>query len=1023
MKLFTVKTLLLCILCSGSFWAAAQNLKATQKKFAHYTWASPVHNHQDYFSAMAAEMQLSPQTSMQLLKKETGLSGVNHYRYQQTYAGLPVVANVYILHERHGKVHSANGLFTPQLNLSTVPTVTAQAAEQTARRHMLAQISRQAPAIAAYGLLELQAAPGLCIIDAAYPRSSGQMRLAYQLELSCDNPVRKMVYYIDAQSGQYIAAHSRIHEHGVPGSLVTRYYGTQTATVDSVQPNLFYLRDITRGDGIVVVNNRDLLFQADSKVFDLTNDARDEAALDAFYVAQKYFDFLGEHYGRNGLDNEGMAPKIRVHANDAGRINAYWDGSYGNFGDGDCSYGPLTSAEVVAHEFTHGLTEFTSGLIYASESGAINESISDMFGKAFEYLLDRDNFSWTLGPTIYLNANAEPIRVMDDPKSLEQPALYKGQFWQDNADVHLNSSVGNLWFVYLVDGRTGTNEAGTAFDVQGIGMLDALKIAYAANTHYNVPTTNYPQFAVNTLEAAKELYGENSAEALAVSEAWKAVGVTRSTEPKAEHDLGISFGSYSSRICDDGALHYIDVILTNYGSATFDGSVLAKINIYNENGQQGSIGTSATLQPGESRSFPVQIIKDNIFLTYNLSLEYPLDEVPENNDISEFFEVVEYSVNNLGIDMFLSSASNCKGETVRIPTYISNNGCDTIPAGTMLELVLNDATGTPLKTMPVTVQVPLFPGSGLFNFFDLPEGIPTTQLVVLELKYDKETLPLDNRIGKEFLVAPTRQAEFKETFETWPQNSSIVNFTNIFLSPATITYQNRVMLGFTGVRSDTSERQRCEGPALYFSEEDYLTNNGFNLCLDYSADNSPVTLSFDLALFRNYFNDNTPFAHSAMIKVSWEGTDEGSRVFYDQAEGAIVNHSITLPDGFAGILRFYIYTEVDSGDPQLSETDLARGDVVLLDNLQISTTSKVRHINSDDLTIYPNPVTEQLNVHFAQHIPLVAMQVKDINGKTLIYDNAPAGVVDVSTLAPGIYFLIATDSRQARHIARFIVSR
>ena len=1019
-----LKITIALFICAFVSSAEAQQLKTVQEKFANYTWSQPQYSHTDYFSGMAAEMKLSPKSGMQQIQAIKGANGYSHFRYQQEYQGLPVIANEYILHEKNGKVYAANGLFTPGLALDVSPAVSVSIAERTAREHLLGEISKSAPKVLAFSTIDLIHPASLCVIDAAYPRSSGIMKLAYQLDLSVEKPLKKMTYYIDAHSGALIAVTNRIHEHGVPGQLVTRYYGTQIGTVDSLQPTQFVLRDITRGSGITVETPSGEYFSSTSNLFDLkSSENRDEAGLDAYYISQHYFDFLKNSYGRNGLDDIGMAPKIRIHMNEAGRVNAYWDGEYGNFGDGDCVYGPLVNAEVVAHEFTHGLTEKTSGLIYQGESGALNESISDMFGKAFEYMLDRDNFTWILGKTLYLSPDAQPIRVMNDPNSLFQPAMYKGLYWEDDADVHYNSAVGNLWFVYLVEGKSGTNEAGTTYDVKGIGMLEALQIAYAANTYYNTPSTSYNQFYLNTVAAAEELHGAGSEIVNSVKEAWKAVGLPDNTQSSLKYDLAVTSELNYFRIC--GSTEPIIKYLTieNLGSEKYDSISRAQIYIYRNDQLIASSFITKSLNAGESLTMPYSIENEFTFDSYRFEVVYIDDENLANNTFYQFVEFSDYSIKNLRLDIFPTSVTSCKNQKFYIPALIQNIGCDTISSGSSANLNLIDSDNNILHSTQINFTKPFIPGDYQFFNFDVENGIDATQTLVLRLDFDGDSDPTNNISGDIFLVAPTISDEFSEGFDTWPSSAVVKNILSPFLTPDTVFYQNNVMLGFTGSNQDTFNRQRCLGAGSLFSNENYLSTNGFDFCVDYSEFSSSLKLSFDLALFRNYLNEFNPYGFSSLVKVDWTGSETGSKLFYNQPEGAVVNHEIPLPDRFKGTITFTTFTELGLGVSNIGQIDLSRYDVVLLDNLKVSSTSKVKKYSYGDLSLFPNPATNQIQIQLNKNFSLLALEIHDLNGNKVLQSERVNTLLDISSLHPGVYFIIATDNEQNRHMAKFIISR
>ena len=237
------------------------------------------------------------------------------------------------------------------------------------------------------------------------------------------------------------------------------------------------------------------------------------------------------------------------------------------FGDG--ANAPLTSIDVVSHEFTHGVTEFSAGLIYANESGALNESFSDIFGKAVEYEADPLLFSWLIGEGF-----GTPFRNMSNPNAFGDPDTYNGTNWfegaGDNGGVHINSGVQNYWFYLLVQGGSGTNDFGEIFDVPAIGWEKASAIAYRNLTEYLIPISQYKDAREGSLEAAADLYGVCSDEFKAVAEAWFAVGIGPGIQ---SNDFGIT------RIepiapCGISEEEIISVDISYFGCDTFPGGTV-----------------------------------------------------------------------------------------------------------------------------------------------------------------------------------------------------------------------------------------------------------------------------------------------------------------------------------------------------------------------------------------------------------------------------------------------------------------
>ena len=161
----------------------------------------------------------------------------------------------------------------------------------------------------------------------------------------------------------------------------------------------------------------------ETRNFDLENDFQDEAAGAAHWAASRYYDWLKDTFGFNSIDNQGHELRSVIHLNEGESVvNAFWNGRFATFGDGRCGeVDPLTSIDVVSHEFTHGLTRNNSGLVYRYESGGLNEAMSDMFGKGLEYYLNPDGFTWEVGRDFQIDPSANPFRNMSDPNLLNDP--------------------------------------------------------------------------------------------------------------------------------------------------------------------------------------------------------------------------------------------------------------------------------------------------------------------------------------------------------------------------------------------------------------------------------------------------------------------------------------------------------------------------------------------------------------------------------------------------------------------------
>ncbi|MDX3097785.1 NPP1 family protein [Streptomyces sp. ME19-03-3] len=244
-----------------------------------------------------------------------------------------------------------------------------------------------------------------------------------------------------------------------------------------------------------------------------TNDADADDAYDQSGVV---YNFYKSKFGRNSIDDLGMSLKSYVHYGTDYK-NAFWDGEYMTYGDG------MLSQDVSGHEMTHGVTQFTAGLQYAFQSGALNESISDFFGEMTERATKGKN-DWLIGSDMKA---MEPIRSMADPTIFGDPRHMSAysETCSDNGGVHTNSGIPNYAFYRmstLMDPDTTTN------------------ILWRAMTQYLSPTSTFADAETAMVTAASDLYGPTSRQASVTNSIWEnEVGITPTTpDPRPEGCTG-----------------------------------------------------------------------------------------------------------------------------------------------------------------------------------------------------------------------------------------------------------------------------------------------------------------------------------------------------------------------------------------------------------------------------------------------------------------------------------------------------
>jgi Zn-dependent metalloprotease len=242
------------------------------------------------------------------------------------------------------------------------------------------------------------------------------------------------------------------------------------------------------------------------------------------------FDFYYDAYHRNSIDDEGLHLDATVHYGQD-YDNAFWNGQQMVFGDGDRElFNRFTiSLDVIGHELTHGVTSHESGLIYSGQPGALNESMSDVFGSLVkQYALKQtaDQGDWLIGAGLLApGINGVALRSMKEPgTAYADPTLGKDpqpatmteyvQTTSDNGGVHINSGIPNRAFYLLA-----TNLGGFAWERAG-------RIWYETLRDKNLPkTATFSNFALRTVFNAGHLYGGSSPERSAVVAAWNGVGI------------------------------------------------------------------------------------------------------------------------------------------------------------------------------------------------------------------------------------------------------------------------------------------------------------------------------------------------------------------------------------------------------------------------------------------------------------------------------------------------------------------
>ena len=610
-----------------------------------------------------------------------------HTKYQQYYKGVKVEYGTMIVHSKNNNVISINGeLYNPE-GLNLISNLSPESALKEATSFVAANEYLWNNTEAANNM-QYKKPEGELIIFPVIKNGNSTLKLAYKFDIYASKPISRGNVYIDAHNGSFLFndpiikhVHHKENENFnksneivkfnkssstflASGTANTRYSGSRSITTKAESNGTFTLNDISRNVHTYNAENSPtngtyqftkVDFVDDDNIWtasEYDNAARDNAALDAHWGALNVFDFW-TLLGRNSIDDYGMEIRSYVHVG-TDYFNAFWNGSVMSYGDGTPD--PLTSIDIVGHEMAHGVTTWTANLVYARESGAINEGFSDIFGAAIEFYakgtgtdINPNSETWLIAEDFWPNGF---LRSMSDPKSKGDPDTYNGSNYIDASEscipvggsggndycgVHTNSGVLNHWFYILVTGKTGSNDVGDVYDVNGIGMTKAQEIAYLTLRDYLSPNSTFIDARDGAIEVASNLYGSNSAERKATQDAFFAVNVGDKFIP-FETDLNlIEFTQLVDISCGDNVVPKIKVrntgVLTTINTIQFNYSIDGVL--------QTPFVWNGTLTIDEEAEISLPVINKSDVKLYELIVDAIIagDEDGSNNSLSSSFSI------------------------------------------------------------------------------------------------------------------------------------------------------------------------------------------------------------------------------------------------------------------------------------------------------------------------------------------------------------------------------------------------
>lgn len=488
-------------------------------------------------------------------REDTQLAGRTHERYDQYVQGVRVYGAQLVRQVTNGQAVSVFGTYHPSIAIDTHASISEDDA--------------LARAASLTGGVPLQGVPPELVI---LPKPDGSYALTWYVRVLTRKDL--IALFIDATNGTEAFRYSDLQTDAAVGTSIGVLGDKKKISTDHLN-GVYYADDKLRPPSLITYDLRGNSARTNSVLdgfsalgqSDIASDTDDNwtdgAAGDAQIYMGYTYDFYFKRFGRKGLDNGNRPMLAIVHPANRSDIftatddtidfflNAFWCGGCGPNGVGMITFGEglpvgfvLTASgqsvnyfsgaiDIVGHELTHGVTEYSSGLIYLDESAALNEAFSDMMGTSIEFFFQPpgngpQKADYLMGEDVFVPATAGGlIRSLADPQAFGTIDHYSKRYVgsDDSGGAHVNSTIASHAFYLAIEG--GTNRT-SGLSVQGVGAgnRDQIeKVFYRGFTSLLPPDATFAVARRATVQAAVDLYGSGSAAYRAVNQAWDAVGV------------------------------------------------------------------------------------------------------------------------------------------------------------------------------------------------------------------------------------------------------------------------------------------------------------------------------------------------------------------------------------------------------------------------------------------------------------------------------------------------------------------
>ena len=472
--------------------------------------------------------QLGENSEMIKYKEYVDEIGMKHERYIQTYKGIRVEEGHYILHYSNGELKKMNGATVSGLNIDYTTIIDENVAITNAVNkfikdfHPIKNYLIEKPA-GYVSLSKDKNLKGSLVItsESSVKNEDKAFLICYKFNIVLAEDHSSYTAYVNALTGDVISIRTNVRNCGIGTATGTTFYnGTQTfVTKWTGSIGKYKLYDDCRK--IYTYDGGGSPYKDNDNVW---TDTDDREGVSVHWGLQRTFDFFEYAYNLTGVD--GFYQQVDALA-DWTNGNAQWGSNQVRIGGEGGGFNSYASLDIIGHEWTHGVDEYSANLVYQDESGALDESFADIFGTMVEYYVEGAHSG-----TYLMGDDPGAIRSLSNPSTYGHPSIYEGTNWHDyNTDpsdfggVHTNSGVQNHWFYLLAEGGSQT-VGSTTYTVTGIGIENAAYVAYKNRRDYLSSNSEFADSKNGSIFAAIDIWGECDWKVEQVIKAWNAVGVS-----------------------------------------------------------------------------------------------------------------------------------------------------------------------------------------------------------------------------------------------------------------------------------------------------------------------------------------------------------------------------------------------------------------------------------------------------------------------------------------------------------------